>query len=295
MVGEAVSILDGSMGRSLREQGVVFDEWLWSTTALRTRPDMVRELHADFIRAGADVVTTNTYGITPMRLDAAGIGDELDALVGNACKLAVEAREATGGTARLAGSVPPLRGSYRPDRVGRADELTPVYERMADALAEHVDVLLCETMSTAAEAATAAAAVAETGLPVWVSWTLADDTRGVLRSGEALAEATAALADLPVEALLVNCSIPDAVSAGVSELAVLTDRLVGGYANAFTEIPADITPGHTDQLITREDLSPPVYASFGEEWVARGATIIGGCCGIGPEHIAELSQAVVPR
>jgi S-methylmethionine-dependent homocysteine/selenocysteine methylase len=295
MVGEAVSILDGSMGRSLREQGVVFDEWLWSTTALRTRPDMVRELHADFIRAGADVVTTNTYGITPMRLDAAGIGDELDALVGNACELAVEAREATGGTARLAGSVPPLRGSYRPDRVGRADELTPVYERMADALAEHVDVLLCETMSTAAEAATAAAAVAETGLPVWVSWTLADDTRGVLRSGEALAEATAALADLPVEALLVNCSIPDAVSAGVSELAVLTDRLVGGYANAFTEIPADITPGHTDQLITREDLSPPVYASFAEEWVARGATIIGGCCGIGPEHIAELSQAVVPR
>ena len=147
--------------------------------------------------------------------------------------------------------------------------------------------MLCETMSSAEEARAAATAAAESGRPVWVSWTLADDGPPRLRSGETLAAAAAALADIPLAARLVNCSHPEALDAALPELVALGGT-VGAYANAFTSVDRLKHGGSVDVLAAREDLDPATYADFAMGWVAGGATIVGGCCEVGPEHIAVL-------
>ncbi len=283
------TVLDGSTGHELRSR-LEFDERLWSATALLEAPEVVRDLHGDYIRAGADVITTNTYGLVPARLREVGIEDRLDELAGLACRLADRARGEGGREVMIAGSLPPLRGSYRPDRVGDHDEILPIYERLAGLLADHVDVLLCETMSTAAEAHAAAAAATTTGTPTWVAWTLDDASDPVtLRSGESLADAVDALSDLEPEALLVNCCSPESITRAVPRLAAMTDLPVGGHPNTFADIPDDVVPDTTDRIVERDDLSPDAFADAATGWLEAGATVVGGCCGIGPDHIAELT------
>jgi S-methylmethionine-dependent homocysteine/selenocysteine methylase len=148
-------------------------------------------------------------------------------------------------------------------------------------------------MSKAEEARAAATAAAETGRPVWVSWTLAEtlDDEGIarLRSDETIDQAIAALEGLPVAALLANCCPPESIDAAMAQL-VSSGLPVGGYANGFTPIPAGFTLGQTvDMLSARKDLGPQAYADFAMGWVGQGASIVGGCCEVGPAHIAVLA------
>ena len=163
------------------------------------------------------------------------------------------------------------------------------YRLIAAEQADRVDFFLCETMSKAEEARAAATAAAETGRPVWVAWTLAEDGSARLRSNETIYEAIAALDGLPVAALRANCCPPESIDAAMPEL-VASGLPVGGYANGFTPIPAGFTLGQTvDMLSARTDLGPEAYAEFAMGWVGQGATIVGGCCEVGPAHIAELA------
>ena len=291
-----VLLLDGGMGRELRNRGVEILDTIWSANALLTAPDVVRQVHRDYVAAGADVITTNTYGVIRNDLAKEGIEDRFAELNLLACALATQARDAAGRPILIAGSLPPLRGSYRPDLVEPFAVIEPLYREQATLLAPHVDLLLCETMSSAAEALAAVSAAATTGLPVWVSFTLHDDATGRLRSGETVSEAVAALGNLPVAGVLANCCLPESISAAMSELAASGKRRVGGYANAFEPIPADWTLdgyGETDGLLPlRNDLDSFVYARHVSTWLDRGATVVGGCCGTGPEHIARLRALI---
>ncbi|RWX61777.1 homocysteine S-methyltransferase, partial [Mesorhizobium sp. M4B.F.Ca.ET.089.01.1.1] len=127
----------------------------------------------------------------------------------------------------------------------------------------------------------------ESGKPVWVSGTLADHGTPRLRSGETIAAASSALGDLPVAARLVNCCRPEAVSAALPELIALGGP-VGAYANGFTSIEALKHGGTVDVLHARHDLDPQAYADQAIGWVEAGALIVGGCCEVGPAHIAAL-------
>ncbi|MEK6192764.1 MAG: homocysteine S-methyltransferase family protein, partial [Deltaproteobacteria bacterium] len=161
-------LLDGGMGRELRFRGVDVMTSIWSARALIDSPAVVREVHSDFIAAGADIITINSYGIVKSNLAWAGIEDRFEELNLLACELAKEARDASGRDVLIAGSLPPLAGSYRPERVGKFEEIEPLYREQAEVLAPHVDILLCETMSSADEGRAAAAAATQTGKPVWV-------------------------------------------------------------------------------------------------------------------------------
>ena len=165
-------LLDGGMGRELRHRGVEILDTIWSANALIEAPNAVRDLHEDFIEAGADLIIANTYGIIRAELAREGIEDRFAELNIQACKLAQAARAAGGRKVLIAGSLPPLRGSYRPDLVESYDEIEPLYREQAEILMPHVDLFLCETMSSAAEGLAAATAAATTGRPVWLSWTL---------------------------------------------------------------------------------------------------------------------------
>lgn len=293
-------LLDGGMGRELRARGVPISETIWSANALLVAPDEVRRLHADYLAAGADLITTNTYGVIRGDLAKDGIEDRFGELCRLAADLAIEARRESGADARIAGSLPPLHGSYRPDLVGPAAEIEPLYREQAEVLAPFVDLFLCETMSSAAEGLAAARAAAATGKPVWVSWTLHEDRSGRLRSGETVAEAAAALAGLPVSGFLVNCCAPESIAAAMPALASAAAKIpgavAGGYANAFRPVPETWTldgEGETDGLLPlRDDLAPDIYADHVAAWLDLGATAVGGCCGTGPAHIARLRNLI---
>jgi S-methylmethionine-dependent homocysteine/selenocysteine methylase len=293
-------LLDGGTGIELLKRRVPILTDLWSATALVLAPDTVRDVHGDFIKAGADIVTTNTYGIVLDKLKSEGIGERFGELNQLAGELANKARDAGGRDVAIAGSLPPLSRSYRPELVLPYEELLPRYRQQAELLAPYVDLYICETMSTAAEALAAATAASEIGKPVWVSWSLNEDHSGRLWSGETITEAAAAVAHLPVTGFLVNCCPPESIDAAIDELAAIGGAF-GGYANAFQPgmnkrqgyKGRDLDPTKWEDYERqsaplRDDLEPRVFANHARSWRAKGARLLGGCCGAGPEHIAHL-------
>ncbi len=290
-------ILDGGMGRELRFRGIDVMTSIWSAKALIDAPQVVREVHSDFITAGADIITINSYGIIKSNLAWAGIEDRFKELNRLACDLAKEARDASGRAVLIAGSLPPLAGSFRPDRVGKFEEIEPLYREQAEVLAPYVDLLLCETMSSADEGRAAAAAATQTGKPVWVCWTLHEDRSGKLRSGEDIVDAARALTNLPVSGVLANCCAPESITKAMPQLAQIGMKYVGGYANTFQPIPVDWAlegQKKTDSSLgLREDLDPESYAAHACDWLKAGATVVGGCCGTRPAHIAKIKELIV--
>jgi S-methylmethionine-dependent homocysteine/selenocysteine methylase len=287
-------LLDGGMGRELRYRGVDVLTSIWSANGLISAPDIVRQIHQDYISAGADIITTNTYGIVRSSLAKEGLEDRFEELNVVACNLAGQARQKSEASILIAGSLPPLAGSYRPDLVGPVGDIEPLYREQADLLAPYVDLFLCETMSSAAEGRAAAAAACQTGKPVWVAWTLHEDRSGKLRSGETISEAAEALSDLPVSGFLTNCCAPESITRALPQLLETGAAYFGGYANTFESIPEDWElDGHkqTDGFLDlRTDLDPASYAEYVIRWLQAGATVVGGCCGTGPAHIAKIKE-----
>ncbi len=293
---ERTILLDGGMGRELRFRGIETPATIWSTHALLEAPEVVRDIHMDYIAAGADIITANTYGIIRSDLAKEGIEDRFEALNKLACTLALEARDTADHPVWIAGSLPPLKGSFRPDLVGDYNEIERRYREQAEILAPHVDLLLCETMSTSTESRAAASAACQTGKPVWVAWTLHEDRSGRLRSGESIADAAAVLANLPVDAYLANCCAPESITAALPYLIETGAQYIGGYANTFELIPADWELAGEEEsdwsLDLRSDLDPDSYAGHVIRWLDEGANVVGGCCGTRPEHIARMSELI---
>jgi S-methylmethionine-dependent homocysteine/selenocysteine methylase len=288
-----ITLLDGGMGQELQKRSPRLPTPLWSAQVMLDEPELVQAVHLDFIRAGARVITLNAYSATRNRLEPAGLGDQFEALQQRACDLAQAARAESGEAVTIAGCLSPYLWSYRPQGNPPAAEMIPVYAEIAALQAPHVDVILCETMGSAEEGFAAVTGAVKTGKPVWVAWTLSDDdpAGGVarLRSGETLAEANKALEGLPVAVRMVNCSKPETVDLAMADLVALGGT-VGAYANGFTGIKDYYTAGTTVAgLSARPDLGPKTYADFAMGWVEQGATVVGGCCEVGPEHIAELA------
>ncbi|MFT5770151.1 MAG: S-methylmethionine-dependent homocysteine/selenocysteine methylase, partial [Lysobacterales bacterium] len=193
-----VTLLDGSMGQELINRGVGGDGQLWAADALFNSPGTVLEVHLDYIAAGADIITTNSYSTIRHKFEIAGQMSRFEEMNRLSGKLAVAAKEKSGRDVLIAGSLPPQRGSYRPDLVGDFSEIEPLYREQALLLAPYVDFYLCETMSSAQEARAAVIGALVTGKPVFVSWTIADHGDPVLRSGETINTAHSALVDLDV-------------------------------------------------------------------------------------------------
>ncbi len=285
-------LLDGGMGRELGLRGVEISKLIWSAQALVDAPDVVREVHTDYIQAGADVITTNTYCTLRTHLRKAGLEDRYEELNRLAGQLAVEGRDAADRPALIAGSLAPMFESYRPDLVLPVEQSEPHYREQAGILADYVDFFICETMSKSDESLAAARAAASTGKPVWVSWNLHPTKHGHLRSGESIAEAVAALQGVPVTGFLANCCMPELIDAGIPNLVATGATYVGGYANTFYPTPDDWTLEDNTLENVRTDLEPAAYLEFVESWLTQGATVIGGCCGTRPAHIRAIADVL---
>jgi S-methylmethionine-dependent homocysteine/selenocysteine methylase len=289
MPGE-ITLLDGGMGQELRRRGLT-EERLWSAHTLMTQPEEVQRLHEDFIAAGANVITTCNYAVTPKRFALEGLRERVGEVTAIARDVANEARRKHSGV-RIAGSLPPLLASYEPDAAGGFEEMVPDYEEIVAALAPGVDLFICETMASATEARAAATAAAAMGKPVWIAWTLQDERTNRLRSGETIAEALAEIEGLAVDAILFNCCSPETVTPAIPVLRALTERPIGAYANAFVPIPKNWRRSGNRLRDLRGDLEAEDFAAFAAPWFEAGATIVGGCCGASPAHIDALRRLI---
>ena len=284
-----LTLLDGGMGQELvARAGKATD--LWSVQALLDTPDMVRAVHDSFFKAGADVATTNSYGILPDRLAPKDLTDRLPELMELACRLACEARDAQ-GTGLVAGGLGPQGFSYQPDKAPAAEQAAEVYACCARLQAPFVDLHILETMSSIDQARGGLMGAGVTGKPVWLALSVDDKDGTKLRSGEALSDIAGLLVQYQPDAVLLNCSLPEAIDVALPVLAAMGHRF-GAYANGFTGIAPtfDHIGATVDVLQARTDLGPVAYGDFADGWVQQGATIVGGCCEIGPAHIGELRR-----
>ena len=288
---DGLILLDGGMGQELINRKASAQGVLWSAKALFDSPEAVQAVHEDYIRAGADVITTNSYSCIRNNFEPEGLAGRLGEMNRLAAELAQRARDNCGKPVLIAGSMGPQNGSYRPDLVGSYEETEALYREQAEFLAPHVDLFICETLSCLVEARAAVIAATSTGKPVWLSWSIEDSGAANLRSGEPIHEAWEDIADSGISAVLLNCSPPEAITKVLPQLVSICDLPVGAYANAFTPIP-DKWDFHGDESIppSRTDITPRVYADYAAEWLKAGARIIGGCCEVGPAHIAQINR-----
>ena len=285
-MAEKLIILDGSMGAELARRGYGKSDGIWSAKALVDAPEMVAEVHRDYIKSGCRVITTNSYSTIPSYLDKGDLEDRYQELTALAGQIAREVSDESDEEVLVAGCLPPLDVSYRPDLVPSDEESLPIYKNLVEALDPFVDFFLCETMSLAREgknAVSAARSFSSRSLPVWVAWTLADDGSPGLRSGESIFEAYKAVEPFDPDAFLFNCTDPQAITLGFTQLLELTDKPIGGYPNSF-HVPEGWTLDN-EISVERRELQTQEFVDLGEKWRSMGASIIGGCCGVGPGHL----------
>jgi homocysteine S-methyltransferase len=279
-------LLDGGTGTELRRRGMALGESTWSAPAALTDYGLLRTIHSDYIAAGADVITTNTFATTRFVLEAAGHGDEFTAINERAVAAAREARDAAERDVAIAGSISCLPPRFDVHAYPSDAAENAAYRELADTLAEAgVDLLLLEMMQETRHAPRACAAARATGLPVWLGVSCR------LGAGETLVGFDYPLVPLTacLDALLPFA--PEAIVAMHSPLAAIVPALRAirarypGPLGAYPEI-GDGTP------TTGQSVQPKDFAAEAHTWIASGARIVGGCCGTTPEHIRALAAAL---
>ncbi|MEN0041539.1 MAG: homocysteine S-methyltransferase family protein [Pseudomonadota bacterium] len=284
-----IVLLDGGMGQELIARSANPPSPLWSARVMLDEPEIVEATHRDYIEAGAKVLILNTYSATPERLARDADVSLFEPLQAKAVELA---KAAKGGRddVKIAGCLPPLFGSYHPENAPDEGTCLTTYRRIVAEQAPHVDVIICETLGSIREVKAAVRACVEAGIPVWCGMTAMDANGSLLRSGETVAEAAQGAKEEGAAAVAINCSWPEAITEAIPDLAA-TGLPFGGWANGFTNAGADLALGGTvEGMGKRTDLGPESYADHAMGWVDAGATIVGGCCEVGPAHIVEISR-----
>ena len=294
-------LLDGGTGSELQRRGVDVSRrtadgaiGAWSATANVDAPDAVRAVHEDYLRVGADIITTNSFWTNRTRLARLGQADRMEEYTRVSVELAREAVDDSGSDAFVAGSMAPPAGRRSVGNIVAGGDLTEEFRDQAAVLAEAgADLILLEYVSSTEEAATLVSAAAATGLPVLLGLKHFD-AAGTMASKEDAVAAVQAVEGLPVAAVLDMCSPPEEITAVFPRIRQAFGGAIGAYANiGYKGDPK--APSDASRQWHRIDVgenSPDRYAEYARGWLAEGAQIIGGCCASGPEHIAALRPLV---
>ena len=298
-------ILDGGLGRQLEAMGAPFRQPEWSAATLIEGPHFVRAVHDAFIAPGADVISTNSYAVVPHHIGEEMFAERGDELLAIAAREARESAAAADRYVRVAASVPPMFGSYLPEAFDSARG-RQMMKQFRQQLAPVADIFCGETLGSIAEVTAFLDVFGDVAADLWVSVTLedvdADPKNPRLRSGEPLFDLLHAVERHRHDALLFNCSQPEVMGDAIRLARATLDRfarqhgkaepLIGVYANAFPLMDENYQGSNTSVHKLREDITPENYTRYALEWQALGADIIGGCCGISPDHIAHLAAAL---
>jgi len=303
----AVVLLDGAVGTELQEMGVPMDSTSWAAAALVTHPYTVRQMHEKYVRAGADIITTNTYASARHNLEPLGQLALTRELNLRAVVLAQEAvaRAGRGRPVLVAGAVSNYgittegepRGAlhrYSPPRTAITAEQARVnLAEQAEILADAgVDLLLVESTGGMAHRRWILEACRATGLPVWLGFKCRQEAgdstvRVGYSSATPLADGVRELKGEGSAVIALFHSSVDDTSAGLRILREAWSGPVAVYPEASRE---DYTAAHRDD--TPNAISPEEYLAQARQWVAQGAQVIGGCCGIGVSYIRALREGL---
>lgn len=289
--GEII-ILDGGTGTELEKRGVPMDDAAWCAAALATHPDVVRGVHEDYIRAGAEVIITNTYPAAKHVLKEAGIGDRFRELNARAAELAKEARENVAEEpVYIAGSISTFPARLDHGHDPEEGEARANYTEQAEVLAEAgVDLIALELMRDIEGTKYALEAAATTGLPIWVGFSCKRSEDGTLVLWEERDTLAEALEELPLQNVslvsIMHTLTEDTVPA-LREIQELWEGPVGAYPHS-----GEFVMPHWQFI---DMISPEDFTQEAQRWIQQGAQLIGGCCGISPEHIRMLKETLPER
>ena len=284
-------LFDGAMGTMLYQAGRSLDECLDALNL--SHPEIVSSVYRSYINAGSDVIETNTFGANRIRLEHHGIADKVRDIAFRGVKLAREEREISGRSVLVAGSVGPTGRTLAPIGTLSAEEAKDAFREQIEALLEAgVDLLVIETMGSLDEMSAALDAADECAdLPIVALMTFAEDGRTL--SGHEPHEVVETLADRNVVAIGANCSV------GPQRLLRVIDRLNAACKEledppALAAVPNAGWPTIIgSRLIYRS--TPDYFATFANEAIDHGASIVGGCCGTTDDHIAAMRAAIDSR
>ena len=283
-----IVLIDGGTGSELQRRGVDMSPAAWSALASREHRAALRGIHADFIAAGADIVTTNTFATSRFVLDAAGCGAAFEDLNRSAVEAALEARElAADRPVAIAGSISCLPPNFDAGAYPSAAKERRAYDELAQLLADlGVDLIALEMIQDLEHGQLAIEASLTTGLPVCLGVSARSVDAGLAcfdfpdRDFGAVVDGL-----IPFGPAVVNVmhTPPEDVGAALEAVG----RRWHGLLGAYPELP-DFA-AHGEQSADR--LSPEKLVELAVSWVGRGARLLGGCCGAAPEHIAALARA----
>jgi homocysteine S-methyltransferase len=281
-----VHVTDGAMGTMLYARGM-FLNVCYDELNLR-QPDLIRDIHRAYIRAGAELIETNTFGANPLKLADCGLAADTELINRTAAQIA---REAAGNRTLVLGAIGPLGVRVEPFGELALDEARDAFAlQVRGLLSGEVDGFILETFSDVAEIGAAIRAVREVSdLPVIAQMTIGND--GQTHYGTGPASFGPELVALGADAVGVNCSVgPHGVLEAVEALAGVVTAPISAQPNAG--LPRNVG----DRKIYMA--SPEYMAGYARRMVEAGARLVGGCCGTTPEHIkaiASFVQSVSPR
>ncbi len=277
--------LAGATGTEIQRRGFPTTLPLWSAGVLFEKPELLVDIYRDYINAGADIITTNTFRTQRRTLALAGLESETERINTLAVDLAVEARGVK--PVFIAGCMTTLEDCYRPDLVPTRDVCEAEHGAQARILGNTpIDFFLLETFNTISEAEIAVGAVVATGKPFAVSFVA--NTEGDILNGDTWEQAVERIGKYQPVALMVNCVPPTVATKALTKLAPLAAVAgipCGVYANG------DGTAGSDEGWDFSKSGSPiDSYVAFAKEWKGLGANLIGGCCGTSPEYTQAYTQ-----
>ena len=282
--GELI-MLDGAMGTELERRGFPMSDTAWSAAAALTHADIIEQIHTDFIDAGADVISTNTFAGTRYVLDSMGLGEKTVVIAHAGVDAAERARDAADRPVWIAGSISAMAPGLDAKRRPAPDDTRTGYVELIGVLAERgVDCILVEMIRDTAHAGFLLQEAKRTGLPVWAGITCARDAEGVLfasgshrRPGAPLDEVIGAVVDAQPDLVSIMHTDVEDTAEALSILQRSWNGPVGAYPHSgLFKMP------HWD---FGSVMSPEAFADFLAQMVAGGVRMVGGCCGIGPAHI----------
>jgi homocysteine S-methyltransferase len=307
LAAQRMLILDGALATELERRGADLNDPLWSAKSLLEHPDMIRDVHLDYLKAGADIVTTATYQATFVAFGARGIAREGAAqLMRDAVALAVAARDEFWSRAanRVGRLLPMVAASVGPYGAMLADgseyrgqyalsdrELAAFHRPRLEVLAgSGADLLACETVPCLREAVVLARLLEDfPAMTAWISFSCRDGAHN--GEGESISHCAAMLQNYPqIAAVGVNCSRPEYVNDLLRGMRTHTDKPLIAYPNSGETYDAS-----TKRWSGACDAAP--FADQALTWYQAGARLIGGCCRTTPADIAALSasRALGPR
>jgi homocysteine S-methyltransferase len=279
---EHVYLFDGAMGTMLYAKGVFINK-CYDELNLRN-PEIVLDVHRQYVKAGAEILETNTYGANRVKLQGFGIEDELRDINMRAAEIA---RKAAGDSVYVAGAIGPLGIRIEPYGPTALDEAREIFREQAEALRDAgVDLFVCETFSNIAEIEQAIAAIRDVcTLPVVAQMTIGVDGRTIF--GDTPRTFAQRLDRAGADVIGLNCSVgPDVMLDAVEEIAAITAKKISCQPNAG--LPRDVN-GRQMYMA-----SPEYFSKYAKRLIHKGVKFIGGCCGTTPEHIKMMADAVRP-